>query len=79
MRHHPPEQPITPDEQRENVAQMEASLAIEGLHMHPEDKALLMRSIEEGWSEEETDRRIIAQLRARDVISADEAPAAAAE
>lgn len=79
MRYHPPGQPITPDEQRENVSAIEANLAVEGLHINPEDKALLMRSIDEGWSQEETMRRVLEQLRTRGVIPADEAPAAAAE
>lgn len=71
----------TPDEQRANVSAIEANLAVEGLHMNPEDKALLMRSIDEGWSHEETMRRILEQLQSRDVIPAqfEEAPAAAAE
>lgn len=79
MRHHSPDQPITPDEQRANVTAIEANLAVEGLHLNADDKALLMRSIDEGWSQEETMRRVLAQLKARAVIPADEAPAAAAE
>lgn len=79
MRNHSPDQPITPDEQRENVSAIEANLAIEGLYLNPDDKALLMRSIDEGWSQEETMRRVVAQLKSRHVIPPDEASAAAAE
>lgn len=79
MRHHSPDQPITPDEQRANVSAIEANLAVEGLYLTAEDKALIMRSIDEGWSQAETMRRVVAQLKARHVIPTDEAPAAAAE
>lgn len=79
MKHHSSDQPITADEKRENLSAIEANLAVEGLHLNPEDKALLARSIDEGWSREETMRRAIAQLKARGVIPAEEAPAAAAE
>lgn len=77
MKDHSPEQPITPEEQRAKVSAMEANLAVEGLHLHPEDKALLMQSIDEGWSQEETMRRVMAQLKSNGIIP--EAPAAAAE
>lgn len=69
------------EQQLENIRQSEANNAIEGIHMHPDDKALLLRAVKEGWSDEKLNYEMDAQLIARGVYdqSQAEAPSAAAE
>lgn len=72
---------VSIEQQLENIRQTEANNAIEGVHMHPDDKALLLRAVKEGWSDEKLDHEMDAQLIARGVYDPSEAevPAAAAE
>lgn len=65
--------------QRENVRQMDANNAIEGLHVDADGKAVLDEIIECGLSHEEGMERVIQSLKDRGIIPADkdETPTAA--
>ena len=66
-----PGKPLTAEEQRENIRQFKANMAVEGIHLHPEDEALIMRGIDESWSDEEMDRHFEEAMAERGVISPD--------
>lgn len=62
---------MTEAERQENLRQIEANMAIEGIQLHPDDRALILRGIEEGWSKEKMDAAIMSQLVESGVIGPD--------
>ena len=66
-------------EARERRLAYEANMAIEGLHLHPDDQELLDQLDTDGVGYEEGVERMKAQLRERGVIPAEEGPSVAAE
>jgi len=50
---------------------MEASMAIEGLSIHPDDRAVLDKLMKLDLPEEESDRMLIEHFKAQGIISED--------
>ncbi|MEQ8694299.1 MAG: antitoxin VbhA family protein [Gammaproteobacteria bacterium] len=73
--------PATLAKRRANLAAYEASMAIEGLEIHPDDRAVLDRIVAENLTPEERRLRIFRHLQGAGVIPADqpEPPASAAQ